>query len=73
MDAIDLTAKQRKLIGQRLEAYGAKREAGAACGCSGQHINQIVSGAKRPSREVLARLCKHLGLTLTVTVQITVD
>ena len=73
MDAIDLTAKQRKLIGQRLEAYGAKREAGAACGCSGQHINQIVSGANRPSREVLARLCKHLGLTLIVTVQITVD
>ena len=34
---------------------------------------KIVSGAKRPSREVLARLCKHLGLTLTVTVQITVD
>ena len=73
MDAIDLTTKQRKLIGSRLKAYGAKRQAGAACGCSGQHVNQIVSGANRPSREILERLCKHLGLTLTVTVQITVD
>lgn len=71
MDAIDLTPKQRKLIGDRLKAYGAKRSAGEAIGCSGQHVNQIVSGAKRPSREILERLCRHLGLTLTITVTIT--
>lgn len=70
MDAIDLTAKQRKIIGERLAAYGAKREAGQAIGCSGQHLNQIVSGAKRPSRDLLDRLCNHLGLRLTITITI---
>jgi len=68
--SIDLTDHQRQLLAERLADYGAKRAAGAAIGCSGQHINQILSGAKRPSRELLERLCKHLNLKLKISVTI---
>jgi len=59
---IELSDRQRKLLAQHLAERGAKRRVAGEIGCTGQHLNSIISGHRNPSGDLLEALCAALEL-----------
>jgi transcriptional regulator with XRE-family HTH domain len=66
---IELTARQRALLARRL---GDRTQSwlGEQATAPQEHISAILAGKKRPSEELLRRICGALGLRCSIDLKV---
>lgn len=67
-----LDAEARAALKHRRESLGlSQRTLGTLCGVTSQAITQVETGRRQPGADLLDAMAKHLGLSVSVRVELT--